>query len=54
MGEAMLRISTPNFIAVSQMVYDKSVTKNFQTKSKLDPNHTAVWWDKNVHALGWI
>jgi len=35
MGEGMLHISTPNFIAVSQMVYDNGITKNFQTKSKL-------------------
>ena len=32
---APMPLTTPNFIAVNQMVYDKSVTKNFQTKGKL-------------------
>jgi len=35
----------PNFIAVGRTVYDKGVTKNFQTKTKLpvyNSNHTAM------------
>ena len=32
---APMPLTMPNFIAVNQMVYDKSVTKNFQTKGKL-------------------
>ena len=39
MGEDMLHTSslltTANFIAAGQTVYDKSITKNFQMKSKL-------------------
>jgi len=44
----------PNFIAVGQTVYEKSVTRNSLRQSKLNiptilaygGNHTSVWWDK--------